>query len=68
MDAEQTIAEIECLERIFAEPDARPLSRSDLAASAVYPTGPAKHSPPPGCSDLEFRLLLLRSTIGRSEV
>jgi hypothetical protein len=25
MDAEQTIAEIECLERIFALPDARPL-------------------------------------------
>jgi hypothetical protein len=31
MDAEQTIAEIECLERIFAEPDTRPLSPSDLA-------------------------------------
>jgi hypothetical protein len=25
MDAEQTIAEIECIERIFAEPDTRPL-------------------------------------------
>lgn len=33
MNAEQTIAEIERLERIFAEPDTRPLSRSDLAAA-----------------------------------
>ena len=33
MDAEQTIAEIECLERIFADPDTRPLSLSDLAAA-----------------------------------
>jgi len=33
MDAEQTIAEIEWLERIFAEPDTRPLSGSDLAAA-----------------------------------
>lgn len=33
MDAEQTIAEIECLERIFAVPDTRPLSLSDLAAA-----------------------------------
>lgn len=33
MDAEQTIAEIECLERIFAVPDPRPLSPSDLAAA-----------------------------------
>jgi len=32
MDAEQTIAEIERLERIFAVPDTRPLSASDLAA------------------------------------
>jgi hypothetical protein len=32
MDAEQTIAEIEWLERIFAAPDTRPLSASDLAA------------------------------------
>ena len=32
MDAEQTIAEIECLERIFAVPDTRPLSTSDLSA------------------------------------
>ena len=33
MDAEQTIVEIECLERIFAVPDARPLSASDLSAA-----------------------------------
>ncbi len=33
MDAEQTIAEIECLERILAVPDIRPLSPSDLAAA-----------------------------------
>jgi hypothetical protein len=33
MDAEQTIAEIESLERIFAVPDTRPLSRSDLSAA-----------------------------------
>jgi hypothetical protein len=32
MNAEQTIAEIERLERIFALPDVRPLSASDLAA------------------------------------
>jgi hypothetical protein len=33
MDAEQTIAEIEWLERIFRVPDARPLTRSDLSAA-----------------------------------
>ncbi len=33
MDAEQTIAEIERLERIFAVPDTRALSPSDLAAA-----------------------------------
>jgi hypothetical protein len=32
MDAEQTIAEIDWLERIFALPDTRPLSASDLSA------------------------------------
>jgi len=30
MDAEQTIAEIQWLERIFAAPDTRPLSASDF--------------------------------------
>ena len=33
MDPEQTIAEIELLERIFAAPDARPLSSSDISAA-----------------------------------
>jgi len=33
MDAEQTIAEIEWLERIFAAPDNRPLNQSDLSAA-----------------------------------
>jgi hypothetical protein len=33
MDAEQTIAEIEWLERTYAVPDIRPLSQSDLAAA-----------------------------------
>ena len=33
MDTEQTIAEIESLERIFAVADTRPLSASDLAAA-----------------------------------
>jgi hypothetical protein len=33
MDAEQTIAEIEWLERTFEVPDTRPLSASDLAAA-----------------------------------
>jgi len=33
MDAEQTIAEIEWLERCFAVPDTRPMNLSDLAAA-----------------------------------
>jgi hypothetical protein len=33
MDAEQSIAEIECLEHIYAAPDTRPLSASDLSAA-----------------------------------
>jgi hypothetical protein len=33
MDAERTIAEIELLERIFARPDPRPMSASDLSAA-----------------------------------
>ena len=33
MDADQTIAEIERLEGIYAAPDTRPLSPSDLAAA-----------------------------------
>jgi len=33
MDAEQTIAEIQSLERIFAVPDKRPLTPSDVSAA-----------------------------------
>jgi hypothetical protein len=33
MDADQTISEIECLERIFAAPDTRPLTPTDLSAA-----------------------------------
>jgi hypothetical protein len=33
MDAENTIAEIQWLERIYAVPDTRPLSPSDLSAA-----------------------------------
>ena len=33
MDAEQTIAEIESLEQIFAAPDTRPLTPSDVSAA-----------------------------------
>jgi len=33
MDAEQTIAEIERLERIFEVPDSRPLQASDISAA-----------------------------------
>lgn len=33
MDVEHTIAEIEWLERIFAAPDTRPLSESDISAA-----------------------------------
>jgi hypothetical protein len=44
MDAEQTIAEIEWLERIFAEPDTRPLSASDLAAANRKHDGMLAHA------------------------
>jgi hypothetical protein len=33
MDTERSIAEIEWLERVFAVPDTRPLSASDLSAA-----------------------------------
>ena len=33
MDPEQTISEIEWLERMFAMPDSRPLSATDLSAA-----------------------------------
>ena len=45
MDTEQTIAEIEWLERTFAVPDTRPLRPSDLsAANRRHDEGNA-HSP-----------------------
>ena len=45
MDAEQTITEIESLERIFAVPDLRPLSPSDLAAANRRHDEMLAHSP-----------------------
>ncbi len=45
MDTEQTIAEIERLERIFAEPDNRRLSASDLAAANRRHDEMLAHSP-----------------------
>jgi hypothetical protein len=45
MDAEQTIAEIEWLERIFTVPDTRPLSLSDLAAANRRHDEMLAHSP-----------------------
>jgi hypothetical protein len=45
MDAEQTIAEIEHLESIFAVPDTRPLSRSDIAAANRDHDSRLAHSP-----------------------
>jgi hypothetical protein len=45
MDAEQTIAEIERLERTFAMPDARPMTLSDLAAANRRHDEMLAHSP-----------------------
>jgi hypothetical protein len=45
MDIEQNIAEIEYLERIFAVPDTRPLSASDLAAANRRHDHMLAHSP-----------------------
>lgn len=45
MNAESTIAEIEWLERIFAVPDARPLSLTDLAAANRRHDDALAHSP-----------------------
>ena len=45
MDAEQTIAEIERLERILAVPDTRPLSSSDLTAANRRHDEMLAHSP-----------------------
>ena len=45
MDAEETIAEIERLERIFALPDTRPLSPNDLSAANRKHDERLAHSP-----------------------
>ena len=45
MDAEKTIAEIEQLERMFAVPDTRPLSPSDLSAANRRHDEMLAHSP-----------------------
>lgn len=45
MDTDQTIAEIELLERIFAVPDTRPMSASDLAAANQRHDEMLAHSP-----------------------
>jgi len=45
MDTEQTIAEIEWLERIFAVRDTRPLSANDLAAANRRHDSMLAHSP-----------------------
>jgi len=45
MDPEQTITEIEWLERIFEVPDTRPLSLSDLAAANRRHDEMLAHSP-----------------------
>jgi hypothetical protein len=45
MDTEQTIPEIEWLERIFAVPDIRPLSASDISAANRRHDEMLAHSP-----------------------
>jgi len=45
MDAQQTIAEIEWLERMFAVPDRRPLSPSDISAANRRHDEMLAHSP-----------------------
>lgn len=45
MDVEQTIAEIERLERLFAVPDTRGLSPSDLSAANQRHDQKLAHSP-----------------------
>lgn len=45
MDLEHTIAEIERLERIFAVPDTRPLSASDISAANRRHDEKQAHSP-----------------------
>ena len=45
MDVERIISEIEALERIFAEPDTRPLSANDLSAANRRHDEANAHSP-----------------------
>ena len=45
MDIEQTIEEIERLERIFAVPDTRPLTQNDIAAANRKHDQVLAHSP-----------------------
>jgi hypothetical protein len=45
MDAERTIADIEWLERMFAVPDNRPLSDSDISAANRRHDETLAHSP-----------------------
>lgn len=45
MDLERTITEIEWLERIFATPDNRPMSASDLSAANRKHDEKLAHSP-----------------------
>jgi hypothetical protein len=45
MDAEQTISEIESLERIFAAPDTRPMSPGDISAANRRHDQMLAHSP-----------------------
>lgn len=45
MNAEQTIADIEWLERIFAVPDTRPLGAPDLSAANRRHDETLAHSP-----------------------
>ena len=45
MDSEQTIAEIEWLERIFGMPDGRPLNEKDLSAANRRHDDMLAHSP-----------------------
>jgi hypothetical protein len=60
MEPENTIAEVEWLERIFAVPDTRPLSLTDLAAANRRHDDLLAHSP-------WFRLWQRYGVCGRSE-
>jgi hypothetical protein len=45
MDVEQTITEIEWLERVYGVPDTRPLSASDISAANRRHDDMLAHSP-----------------------